>query len=219
MGKRAAAAGRTPPRVAPDLPPAAHPLVAGLDWEAVHVTGDHTGLDASHFSVTECRITNARFTAASLHKVHLSDCVISDSDFVGASLAELNATRVELTRCRMSSVDVAGAHLRDVAFFDCKLDGANLRMTTWERCELVDCDLSEADLASARLDGTRVFGCDLSSAQLSKASLAGARLHGSRLESVKSVESLKGAVIGSDQMVPVALALLAAVGITVEDER
>lgn len=211
--------GRAAPRVAPDLPPAAHPLVAGLDWEAVHVSGDHTGLDASHFSVTGCRITSARFTAASLRKVHFSDCVIVDCDFVGAALTELHATRVELTRCRLSSVDAAGAHLRDVGFFDCKLDAANLRMTTWERCELVDCDLTEADLASAKMDGTHLFGCDLSWAQLSKASLTGARLHGSRLESIAGVESLRGAVIGSDQMVPVALSLLAAMGIAVDDDR
>lgn len=212
-------AGRTAPRVAPDLPPAAHPLVAGLDWEAVHISGDHTGLDASHFSVTGCRITSARFTAASLRKVHFADCVIVDSDFVGAALAELHATRVELTRCRMSSVDAAGAQLRDVAFFDCKLDAANLRMTNWERCELVDCDLTEADLASAHMDGIHLFGCDLSWAELSKASLAGARLHGSRLEGAKGVENLRGAVIGSDQMVPVALSLLTAIGITVDDDR
>jgi uncharacterized protein YjbI with pentapeptide repeats len=92
------------------------------------------------------------------------------------------------------------------------------RMTTWDHAELSDVDLHDADFYAAALAGVRFYGCDLTGADLSKATMAGARLHGSTLEGIKGADSLRGAVIGADQILPVALSVFAAMGIVVDDE-
>ena len=43
-------------------------------------------------------------------------------------------------------------------------------------------------------------------------------LHGSTVDRLKGAESLQGLTIGSDQLVPLALPILAARGITVDDD-
>ena len=133
-------------------------------------------------------------------------------------LEELRATRVEFLRCRMTSVLAASSRLKDVSFVDCKLDDANLRMTEWERCEIDSCDLHGADLYAAKLGGAPITGSDLRETELSKADLRGCRLHGSRLEGLKGGDSLRGVVLGSDQLVPAAEALFVALGVVIEDD-
>jgi uncharacterized protein YjbI with pentapeptide repeats len=61
-------------------------------------------------------------------------------------------------------------------------------------------------------------GCDLSGVDLSKCDLAGASLQGSTLERITGAEALRGVTLGSDQIVPAALALFGALGIRVNDE-
>jgi len=92
------------------------------------------------------------------------------------------------------------------------------RMTTWDVAELRDVDLRDADFHAATLTGARLLGCDLTGADLSKAKLAGAALHGSTVEGIKGADSLRGVVIGSDQVLPVALPVFAALGIVVDDD-
>jgi uncharacterized protein YjbI with pentapeptide repeats len=127
--------------------------------------------------------------------------------------------RVEFHRCRMSGAMLAGSTLRDVLFTECRLDTANLRMVEGRQCELLEADLRCADLYAARLTASRIQDCDLSGAELSQAMLERARLHGSVLRDLKGVGALAGAVIGSDQQMDVAMSLLGASGITVDDER
>jgi uncharacterized protein YjbI with pentapeptide repeats len=90
-------------------------------------------------------------------------------------------------------------------------------MSTWERCWFDGVDLTGADFTGADLTGAGLVGCRLVDVELSKATLQGARLHGSVLDAVRGGDSLRGTVIGSDQIVPVAVPLFAALGITVDD--
>ena len=76
-----------------------------------------------------------------------------------------------------------------------------------------------ADLARATLRRSAIFDSDLTDATFEGAHLEGARLHGSRLEGLRGAEGLAGAVIGSSQVVPLAIPLLAASRIRVDDDR
>ena len=53
--------------------------------------------------------------------------------------------------------------------------------------------------------------------QVSQAKLEGSRLQGSTLERIQGAGGLRGVVVGSDQVVPLAYALLDAMGITIDD--
>src|SRR6476619_8175040 len=118
----------------------------------------------------------------------------------------------------MSGIVLAGGRLRDVVLKGCKLDEANLRGTVGERIRFEGCVMTGADLSGVRYTGARMVDCDLSRAEFAAAQLRGARLHGSELEGIRGAESLKGVVIGSTQLVPLALRLFQSLGITIDDE-
>ena len=66
--------------------------------------------------------------------------------------------------------------------------------------------------------GTRLQHCDLTGADFSKGSLDGVSLHGSTLDGVRGGESFRGAVIGSDQVLPLAFSVFSALGIRIDDD-
>jgi uncharacterized protein YjbI with pentapeptide repeats len=146
------------------------------------------------------------------------DCVIVDSDLSGVRLDDCRLERVELRRCRVSGLQATKTQFTDVAFIDCKADAASFRMTVWARAELRDCNLVESDFTGAQLPGTRLEGCDLAKADLTKSDLTGARLHRSNLQDVRGGESLRGVTIGSDQLIPAALAVFASMKIRIADD-
>ena len=100
----------------------------------------------------------------------------------------------------------------------CKLDGANFRAARLERCEWTDCVMSEADFYASKLTAASLYRCDLTGAQFAKARCAAVNLHGSTLQAIGGADSLGGCCIGSDQVVSLALPVLAAVGIAVDDD-
>jgi hypothetical protein len=55
-------------------------------------------------------------------------------------------------------------------------------------------------------------------AELSRSDLTGSRLQRSSLDRIRGAGSLRGATIGSDQVLPAAVALFGALGITVQDD-
>jgi hypothetical protein len=87
-----------------------------------------------------------------------------------------------------------------------------------ESAEFRSCSLAEADFYEASLPGSRFQSCDLTAVQLSKADLTGTRLHGSTLERIHGADSLRGVIIGSDQVIPAALAVFGTLNIVVDDE-
>jgi Pentapeptide repeats (9 copies)/Pentapeptide repeats (8 copies) len=182
------------------------------------LTGDFAGADLSLVAVRQSRLEGVAFTGARLVRASFVDCVIVDSEWSGATLEDCRFERVELRRCRMSGVQAHGSRFSDVALIDCKADEANFRMTEWEHGELRDSHLVDADFYGARMPRSRVHGCDLTNVDLSKCDLSGSRLHGSRLDRIRGGEGLRGVTVGSDQLIPTALAVFGSLGISVDDE-
>ena len=60
--------------------------------------------------------------------------------------------------------------------------------------------------------------CRLSDVEFSKAVCAGVDIRGSALKGIAGAAALRGCVITSDQMVPLGMALLAALEVRVDDE-
>lgn len=182
-------------------------------------TGDFAGADYELLTLRECRIAGAAFTGSRLVRATLVDCLVTDSDWSGALLEDCRLERVEFKHCRLSGVQAQGCRFVDVAMLDCKIDEGNFRMTVWERGELRDSNLADSDFYGARLPASRIHGCDFSNVEFSRCDLAGSHLQRSRLEGIRGGDSFRGVTIGSDQVLPTALALFAAVGILVEDDE
>ena len=211
--------GPQPPRLPDALDPVTDPVVAGdTEWDGLEVRGDLVDDgDVVRLEVVGSRLVGLRLTGRELGDLSMVDVVLEDCELSGVRITGGRLIRVELRRCRLGGMVAAGLKARDVLLEDCTASGAAFRMSTWERCELRDVDLREADFYAARLPGARFLRCDLRSADFSKAELAGAALHHSALEGIKGADSLRGVSIGTDQILPLALPLFAALGINVDD--
>lgn len=188
-------------------------------WSESAISGYAVAADAEHVNISRSTISTARFTGANLRRLELTDVVVANSDFAGAVLEELSLNRVSFTNCRLSGADLGGATFADVRFTDCQLDEVALRMVRAQRLAVSGGTAAKIDLYRAELQGSRWHDVDLTGADLSGAKLARARLQGSTIVDVRGAKALEGAVIDHEQAFPVGLALLADLGITVDEER
>lgn len=173
---------------------------------------------AHHLRLSAVRIERSRLTGTSLVAAMADDVVFEGCDLSGADLSKLSARRLEFRDCRMSGVILAESVLHHLHMVGCRLDGANFRFATLEHALIKDCDLTEADLQEAKLSGVGVHDCAMTRAQLSHVRIEGLRLHGSDLTGLGGVASLRGATVGSDQVMALAHAVLAELGVSVDDD-
>lgn len=208
-----------PPLVTEQLDRAEDPLADDVAWSGVTA-----GPDASFSgAAADCemigsRLQGVRLTGAVLERLRLIDVELDDCELSGVLFEDASVVRVRFTRCRLSGIVAAGLKAHDVTFVDCKLDGANFRMANWERSEWTSCDLTDADFYAAKLGGCAFLECTLTRLELSKAACRGLALHGSTLEGIRGADALGGCLIGPNQVVPLGIALVGALGIRVQDD-
>lgn len=208
-----------PPRVAELLSGEWEALADGVSWSEVDATADASfGGSAADCEIVGSRLRGVRLTGATFDRVRLVDVALDDCELSGVDFQEATFVRVRFFRCRMSGVVATALKAEDVVFGECQLTGSNFRSSSFQRCEFADCDLSEADFYAAKLTHGVLRRCRLTSTEFSKAACNGLDLRGSRVEGIKGCDALRGAVIGSDQMVPLGVALLASLDIRVDDD-
>ena len=156
-------------------------------------------------------MAQAQLIGVASSRLRAIDVRIEASDLSGSDFDESSFTRsgTVFTRCSF----------RDVLFSGCRLNQANFAMSEASTVTFEDSDLRESDFYAAGLSGARFFDCNLSGAQFSKATTTGVRFHGSTLTELKGGQALAGAVIESSQVLPVALAVLSDLGISIDEER
>ncbi len=209
------------PRLLPELTPLADPALGdGADWNGVEITGEVGGPQELAFvELSASRLAHVRLTGRQFDRLRLVDVLLEDCELSAVTLAGAHLTRVEFRRCRLSGLVGSTLKARHVRFTDCKADGATFRMTTWDSAEFRSVDLRDADFHASTLTKVRFLDCDLSGADVSKVKMAGTALHGSTVENIRGADSLGGAVIGSDQVLPLAFPVFAALGIVVDDDH
>ena len=185
--------------------------------EEVHWEGGAPG-SAPGVEIVRSRLSGVRLTGVELPDLRLLDVVLADCELSGAIMAGARWERVVCIRCRMSGVVAAELQGSDVRLEDCKLDQAWLRGAVLDRCELVDCDLAGADLYGTRVTRSAFRRCDLTEVDVTGSDFEAVSLHGSTVDRLKGAQALRGVVIGSDQVVPLALPILAARSIRVDDD-
>jgi uncharacterized protein YjbI with pentapeptide repeats len=207
------------PRVDAALDPPGSPLDDGESWDSVTASRADVVIDgAGDIEIVGSRLSGMSFTGAEHHRVRLLDVVLEDCELSGATLSQASFTRVEFVNCRMSGFVASDLNARDVRWSGCKLDGSNFRNATLDRCAWEDCIMQDADFYGATLEKSGLHRCDLARAEFSKAKCSDVSLHRSTLQDLRGALALRGCTIGSDQVWDVSMSLLAAVGITVNDD-
>jgi uncharacterized protein YjbI with pentapeptide repeats len=194
----------------------ARSVIAEEQWDRLLVSGTFAGEALATLDVSESRLVGVDGLGAEVRQLTLTDVVLESCNLSGALLRNARMRRVEFRDCRLSGVVLDGSSLHDVSFRACKLDTASLRSLATERVEFDESVLREADLAGSKLGAARFTSCDLTGARFTQVSAREMRLHGSDVHGIRGADSLRGAVIDEDQVVPFAMALFVDLGVRID---
>ncbi|MFD7920625.1 pentapeptide repeat-containing protein [Streptomyces sp. NPDC059740] len=203
----------------PELRPAP---AAGLSVE-----GDHDGEEFADADLSAQSGLGARFLDCALRRCALDETELTRARFVdsvlegvrgvGTDLSEATLRDVEVVDARLGGARAWGAVLERVVVRGGKLDFLNLRGARLRDVAFEDCVLQEVDLMDAVLERVSFDRCTLERADLTGARLTDVDLRGaSRLEVTRGIDRLAGAVIRTDQLMELAPAFAAQLGVLVE---
>lgn len=155
------------------------------------------------------------FDDAALEADGLRDAILRQANLANMRARRTLLERVELHGCRMTGLQLAESKLRDLTVVDCRVDLAALRFCTLERVVFRGCHLAELDLIEAQLSSVVFENCDLTGADLSHARFGRCEMRGCKLEGVVGIERMRGVAMPWPDVVGLAGALAAAIGIRV----
>jgi uncharacterized protein YjbI with pentapeptide repeats len=141
-------------------------------------------------------LTAVRMTGTSLPRSTWLDATVESSAFSGCELYGAQLRRVRLERCLLDSVNLRSAVLREVV--------------------LDDCTVRHLDLGSAKLTDVTFRDCTIERLDLTGATLSRVDLRGSRLDIARGFDRLTGATVDGSQLLDLAPALAAHLGLRVE---
>jgi uncharacterized protein YjbI with pentapeptide repeats len=108
--------------------------------------------------------------------------------------------------------------IRNSVFVDCRLDDANFRMAQLSDVQFERCGLTTVDFTAGRLERVTFAGSDCSGADFTKVHCDEVDLRDTRLDGLRGIGSLRGAIVNRAQIVPIALDLALAVGLVVRED-
>ncbi|SCK06576.1 Uncharacterized protein YjbI, contains pentapeptide repeats [Streptomyces sp. WMMB 322] len=188
------------------------------DYDGVEFEGaDLSRTDASGARFLECGISNCTLNEARWERARLLDSVLEAVTGAGTDLVGSELRDVELLDARLGGVQVHGARLSRVLVRGGKIDFLNLRQSrlldvTFENCVLVEPDFGGATLERVAFPGCVLRGVEFSGAALTDVDLRGA----AELDIAGGIGQLGGAVIGSAQLMDLAPAFAAQLGVRVQ---
>ncbi|GAA4807888.1 pentapeptide repeat-containing protein [Streptomyces ziwulingensis] len=211
------AARRPEVRLPPLEPHDGGPLEPDGDYDGLDIrAADFSGQDGVGARFMDCALTDCVLDGTSLPRARLLDTVLGGVRGVGTDLAEAGLRDVELTDARLGGTQLHGAVLERVHVRGGKIDYLNLRRARLKDVVFESCVLVEPDFGGARLERVEFVDCALKGADFSAAELADVDLRGAMpLEIARGLDRLSGAAISTAQLLDLAPALAAEVGLRV----
>jgi uncharacterized protein YjbI with pentapeptide repeats len=214
---------KAPRRPEVSLPPL-RPQVPGRD--GVGPDGDHDGVgfedidlggsDGAGSTFLDCGLYGCSLDDARWGRVRLLDSVLDGVSGVGTDLSGAQLRDVELLDVRLGGSQVHGARLSRVLVRGGKIDFLNLRQATLLDVTFDNCVLIEPDFGGATLERVSFSGCVLRGADFTQATLTDVDLRdAAELDIAAGVGRLAGAVISSAQLMDLAPAFAAEIGVRV----
>ncbi|WP_419996024.1 pentapeptide repeat-containing protein [Streptomyces boninensis] len=188
--------------------------------------GDYDGLRLADLDLTGSDGGGARFMDCGLFRCGLDEARLSSARFIDSLLEEVRGVGTdfsgatlrdcEVVDARLGGVQLHGAVLERVVVRGGKIDFLNLRAAQLTDVLFEDCVLVEPDFQGAKLTRVTFDGCTISGADLSAAALKDVDLRrAAELGIARGVDRLSGAVISPEQLLSLAPAFAAQVGVAV----
>ncbi|MFD8414137.1 MULTISPECIES: pentapeptide repeat-containing protein [unclassified Streptomyces] len=204
------------------LPPDLHPWPGG----GLEPDGDYDGLELADLDLSgqegvgarfmDCAVRRCTLDEAGLANARILDSLLEGVRGVGTDLAGASLRDVELVDARLGGTALHGAVLERVEFRGGKIDYLNLRQARLRDVVFEECVLVEPDFAGAVLERVEFRGCVLRGADVSGARMTDVDLRGAaELDFARGVEALAGAAVTPAQLLSLAPALAAHLGLRV----
>ncbi|MGR8009874.1 pentapeptide repeat-containing protein [Streptomyces hypolithicus] len=188
--------------------------------------GDYDGLEFRELDLGGQGARGARFMDCGLYGVALDETGLGRARFVdsvlegvrgvGTDLAEASLRDVELTDARLGGVQLHASSLERVVVRGGKIDYLNLRRARLKDVVFEGCVLVEPDFGGARLERVEFRDCVLRRADFSAVTMIDVDLRTvAELDIARGVDRLTGSVISPSQLLALAPAFAAQMGVRV----
>jgi uncharacterized protein YjbI with pentapeptide repeats len=213
------AGDRTPTE--PDLPRSLAPVAGeapgdGAELDAVEVRDADwadrriVGLQLDAVAIAGGDLTGTTFVDPAWRDVLLDDVNLANATFRGGLV-----WRAHVDGGRLTGVGVMEGEWRDVTVRNATAEIAAFRHAVLTRVTFDGCILRQADFMGARCEDVRFHGCDLTGANFADAEMDGAEFRRCTMDEIEGVGGLRGAAVDLEQMMALAPAMAAALGIRV----
>ncbi|MEV5162559.1 pentapeptide repeat-containing protein [Streptomyces sp. NPDC053728] len=203
------------------------PPLVEYEGEGLEPDGDYDGVlfggtdlvDASGPGARfmDCELRGCALDRTELVRARFIDSVLTGMRGVGTDLAGASLRDVEIVDARLGGVQLHGAVLERVLVRGGKIDYLNLRTARLKDVVFEGCVLSEPDFGEARLVRVEFRDCVLKRADFSAVRMESVDLRTvAELDIARGVERLAGAVISPSQLMELAPAFAAQIGVRVE---
>lgn len=188
------------------------------DYDGVRFEGlDLSGTDGGGATLLDVGMYRCALDEARLGRLRVIDSVLEGVWGVGTDLAGAGWRDVELRDARLGGVQLHGARWDRVLVRGGKIDYLNLRQAALRDVTFQECVLSEPDFSGASLERVEFRDCVLRRAEFHQARLKDVDLRGAtELDVAAGVGDLAGAVISPGQLMDLAPAFAAQLGVRVE---
>jgi uncharacterized protein YjbI with pentapeptide repeats len=188
------------------------------DYDGVRFEGlDLSGTDGAGARFLDVGMYRCALDEARLGRLRLIDSVLEGVWGVGTQLAGSELRDVELRDARLGGTRMHGARLNRVLVRGGKFDFLNLRQAGLTDVTFEGCVLNEPDFGGASLERVAFRDCVLRRAEFNQVRLKDVDLRGvTELDLATGVDRLAGATITPEQLVDLAPAFAAHLGVRVE---
>jgi len=163
----------------------------------VFITKNITCLDIDNCHFKRCNFGKIKGT-----NIKINNTLIEDSDLSNLNLDRILLDSVDFVGCRMTGFIAINSSIRDATFKNCKLNLAQFRFSHLKNIIFENCILEEADFYNADINNVIFRECNLIKAEMSKTKLFETDFRTSNIAGMNiGIESLKGAVISSTQLI------------------
>ncbi|MFC5720699.1 pentapeptide repeat-containing protein [Streptomyces gamaensis] len=195
-------------------------LAVDADYDGLEFTDlDLSGQNGRGAYFLDCALARCALDETSLRRARFADCRLTGVRGVGTDLAEASLRDVEVLDARFGGLQLSAAALERVVVRGGKIDFLNLRQAGLRDVVFEECVLVEPDFSGAVLERVAFRDCVLRRAELSGARLTDVDLRAAaELDIARGIDRLSGAVISPSQLLDLAPAFAAQLGVRVEAE-
>ena len=192
---------------------------AGHDYDSIlFADRDLAGQDAADARFLECRFERCGVDGLSMRRARLVDCLLADVHGASVDFSDSTWRDSEIAGGRLGALTLPGATWTDIRVRGVKLGFVNLAGARIEDVVFEECEIGSLDAGSANLRSVAFVDCALQELNVVEATLSKVDLSGARLKTLVGVESLRGAIIGRDQLLDLAPLLAAQLGVEVRED-